>query len=202
MRSFYRQKFTPPFTESNFAANGGGAWDTLLGINTQDLQVPDDTATATDNTSYGDSIAAVSNQASAASDTTGTSGAYTSVEGSGTSGVTDTAANLLNNDLWGQSSFDNLLAGVSSMIATNSAQQAQLRFSLDAASTRGIHMDNVQSKISDTDVAHEVSNLARTQLLTQSASSAMAQTNLTAEGVIKALWGEPSSGIQWYKPGV
>ncbi len=189
------------FTESNFATNGGGAWDTLIGVATQDLQTTDESTTATDGTVYGDSTQVVATQASSGSNSAAASGAYTGAEGSGTSGVTDSAENLLNNDLWGQSSFDILLQGVSSMLANNAAQQAQLRFSLDSASTRGIHLANAESKISDPDVAHEVSNLARTQILTQSASSAMAQTNVTAEGVIKALWGEPSSGIEWYKPG-
>jgi flagellin-like hook-associated protein FlgL len=88
------------------------------------------------------------------------------------------------------------------MIATNSAQQGSLRRDLDSVTARSASLSALSGAITDTDVAHEVTALAKTQLLNQSASSAFAQTNVSAEGVVKALWGEISSGVDWYKPEV
>jgi flagellin-like hook-associated protein FlgL len=86
------------------------------------------------------------------------------------------------------------------MLAANAAQQSSLRRSLDSVNARSASLSALNDSITETDVAQEVSSLAKSQLLSQSASSAMVQTNVSAEGVVKALWGEISSGIDWYQP--
>ena len=86
------------------------------------------------------------------------------------------------------------------MIATNNTQQSSLRRGLDSVNSRASSLTALSESITEADVAYEVTSLAKSQLLTQSASSAFAQTNVSAEGVVKALWGEISSGIDWYQP--
>jgi flagellin-like hook-associated protein FlgL len=200
------------FSKSDFTTNGGGAWDTLIGAATVNLEITDAAALAAldaalntpavDNSteySTGDS-----NTGTPASGSTSTVDANASLdptgsEGEGTANATMTAKEILGKN-WGVHSFEALYSGVSAMISNNSIQQSALRNSLDAVTSRGISMVALEDKITGADVAHEVASLAKSQLMNQSASSALAQTNLTAQGVIKALWGEPSSGIEWYKP--
>jgi flagellin-like hook-associated protein FlgL len=121
-------------------------------------------------------------------------------EGAGTEGFTQTPQDILDPNKWGVASFDALYSGVASMIADNYIQQGALRAGLDSVTSRSASMTALGNQITGSDVAHEVASLAKTQLMNQSASSALAQTNLSAQGVIKALWGEPSSGIDWFKP--
>lgn len=196
------------FAQSDFLSNGGGAWDTLIGSSNLDLAIKDqatldalqaaaDTPPVDnpDNYSTGGSSETFPSTPTAPVVST----ASKSAEGIGTDGVTQAAADILS-DRWGVASFETLYSGVSVMIANNYIQQGALRASLDAVTSRGESMTALSSQITGTDIAHEVASLAKTQLMNQSASSALAQTNLTAQGVIKALWGEPSSGIEWFKP--
>lgn len=101
---------------------------------------------------------------------------------------------------WSASDFESLTNAVSAMLANNSAQQESLQNGLDMLKARDTGFATATSQITDSDVAHQLASLAKFQLVNQSASSAMTQTNLSAQSVIKALWGEPSSGIEWYKP--
>ncbi len=164
------------FTQSDFLGNGSvnGGWDTLLGALFSEASVDFNTPKPDP-------------------------GSPAKTYRGGASDITGSPKGLIGPD-WGLSSFQALQEGAAAMIATNASQQAMIRLSVESISSRGSYLDSALSKISDADVAHEVANLARTQITTQAASSAMAQTNLAAEGVVRALWGEPSSGIEWYQP--
>jgi len=198
------------FSQSDFTTNGGGAWDTLIGSSTKKFLIDDPAAldalnaalnsVRNDNSEYG--TGGEEKTTTGNEDTTTTPSASlapTGSEGEGTAGATMTAKEILGKN-WGVNAFETLYEGVSTMIANNSIQQNALRSSLDAVTSRGASMAALNDQITGTDVAHEVASLAKSQLMNQSASSALAQTNLTAQGVIKALWGEPSSGIEWFKP--
>jgi len=188
---------------SDFLTNSG--WDTLIGSPYADT-TPDPGATITSTTgsnsptdpgtSYGVGGAPVVINSP---DPTPTH-SFVGQEGYGSEGVTDKARNLV--DVWGTASFDSLITSVSSMLAENASQQNTLRHGLDSLSARSADLTALNGAITDTNLAHEVTTLAKTQLLNQSASSAFAQTNVSAEGVVKALWGEISSGVDWYKPEV
>lgn len=200
------------FTQSNFISNGGGAWDTLIGTDAIDLTVTGGTVTSTgtgttaptDNAVFGSNTSSVSQQTSSlpttSSDSVEISGEQIGTEGYGTKDRTVSPKDIINNDVWGVTAFESLLQGVSTMIATNSAQQNSLRRGLESVNSRTSSLTALSGSITEADVAHEVTSLAKSQLLNQSASSAFAQTNVSAEGVVKALWGEISSGIDWYQP--
>lgn len=202
------------FTQSNFIANGGGAWDTLIGTDMINLEVKDGslpatgtgTTAPTDNAVFGTDTSAVSQNASSQSNTSTSSvqidGTQVGTEGYGTEDSTAEPKDIINSDVWGVSAFDSLLQGVATMIATNNAQQSSLRRGMEAVNSRTSSLTALSGSITEADVAHEVTSLAKSQLLTQSASAAFAQTNVSAEGVVKALWGEISSGIDWYQPEV
>lgn len=196
------------FTQSDFLSNGGGAWDTLIGSSNLNLAITDqatlDAIQAAANTPPPDnpdnySTGGSSETFPSTPPVAVVSTPARSAEGIGTAGVTQKPEDILG-EKWGVSSFETLYSSVSTMIANNYIQQGALRASLDSVTSRGASMTALSSQITGTDVAHEVASLAKTQLLNQSGSSALAQTNLTAQGVLKALWGEPSSGIEWFKP--
>jgi flagellin-like hook-associated protein FlgL len=202
------------FSQSNFIANGGGSWETLIGTNVIDLSVtssPKGTKLPSGNTAPTDTETVYGNDPTAVSEEVANiipvtpeqieiSGLPIGTEGYGTKDITDTSKNIL--DFWGVSSFEPLLASVAMMTAANAAQQNTLRHGLDTINARNVDLEALNGAITNTDLAHEVTTLAKTQLLNQSASSAFAQTNVSAESVVKALWGEISSGIDWYKPDV
>lgn len=200
------------FTQSNFISNGGGAWDTLIGTDAIDLTVTDGTVTTTgtgttaptDKAVFGNNTSAVSQETASlpktSSDAVEISGEQIGTEGYGTKDRTVEPKDIINNAVWGLTAFDSLLQGVATMIASNTAQQSSLRRGLESVNSRTSSLSALNGSITEADVAHEVTSLAKTQLLTQSASSAFAQTNVSAEGVVKALWGEISSGIDWYQP--
>lgn len=163
-------------------------------------QTLDNGQPAGDDTSYGNTDSDVTSGSSSS----GTSGSGVSnllevSEGQGTKNKTDTAKNLLENG-WVSTAFIQLLEGTSSMLAENGALQTALTFAVDSITNRSQENSEFYSKITESDVAKEVATLAKAELSTKSSSSAMTQTNVTAEGVLKALWGEPSSGIEWYQP--
>jgi flagellin-like hook-associated protein FlgL len=112
----------------------------------------------------------------------------------------DTTSSTPSFEKWTVSDYESLQNGVAGLLATNSAQQSTLRGAIDLLKARDSASTSAVGQISDSDMAHEVAFLAKSQLINQSASSAMTQTNVSAQGVVKALWGEPSSGIEWYKP--
>jgi len=194
------------FTQSDFLSNGGGAWDTLIGSSNLELTITDKSTLDAIETAAGSTPADGGDYSTGGSTSTPPTptppvvpDSSKSAEGIGTAGVTQKPADILGGRR-GVSSFETLYSSVSMMIANNYIQQSALRASLDSVTSRGASLTALSSQITGADMAHEVASLAKTQLMNQSASSALAQTNLTAQGVIKALWGEPSSGIEWFKP--
>jgi flagellin len=90
---------------------------------------------------------------------------------------------------FGQAGFDTLLQSVSSMLAQNGAEQSRVQSALDQARTRRIHTEAADGRISDVDVAREVTRLSRTNIQMDATRSVMAQANVLAEIALKILSG-------------
>ena len=199
---------TVSLTQSNFLANGGTSWDELVGITTSNVELSASEAAEAEaaeaskgNTDeYSDTLGGLTNSgAGNGKNNNSASGDVSSSAGLGTTNYTDTAENLLKSG-WVSSTFTQLLEGTASMLAENGSLQTALSLAVDSITNRAQGSSDFYSKITESDVAQEVASLAKAELSTKSTSSAMTQTNLTAEGVLKALWGEPASGIEWYQP--
>ena len=186
------------FSASNFLADSG--WDTLIGSPFPDVTPDADADIDKVKTDGSDYVSGGGSASQGSAQSSSLTPVLVGKEGNGTEYTTDTARNIV--DVFGVASFDALLTSVSTMLAENASQQNTLRHGLDSLNARSADLTALNGAITDTDLAHEVTTLAKTQLLNQSASSAFAQTNVSAEGVVKALWGEISSGVEWYKPEV
>jgi flagellin len=101
-------------------------------------------------------------------------------------GVTSSTVNVAD---FGQAGFDTLLQSVSSMLAQNGAEQSRVQSALDQARTRRIHTEAADGRISDVDVAREVTRLSRTNIQMDATRSVMAQANVLAEIALKILSG-------------
>ena len=90
---------------------------------------------------------------------------------------------------FGQGGFNVLMESVSSMLAQNGAEQRRVLSALDQARTRRIHTEGADSRISDVDVAREVTRLSRTSIQMDATRSVMAQANVLGELALKLLGG-------------
>jgi flagellin len=108
---------------------------------------------------------------------------------SGTVGATDTPANLINETLWGSSSFQILIQDLATMISVNGAAQSRLLFALDSVRNQQVNFEQAVSRMADTDVAAETSKLARSNVLVQSGASMVSQANNSANTLLKLIEG-------------
>lgn len=108
---------------------------------------------------------------------------------SGTTGVTDTPANLIDETLWGSSSFQVLIQELATMIADNGAAQSRLGFALDSVRNQRVNFEQAASRIRDTDVAAETTALARSNVLVQSSAAMVSQANASANTLLKLIQG-------------
>ncbi len=90
---------------------------------------------------------------------------------------------------FGQAGFDTLLQSVSSMLATNGAEQSRVLHALDQARTRGGSLEAAGSQVSDVDVAREVTRLGRASIQMDAARSVMTQANVLGELAVRLLGG-------------
>ncbi len=90
---------------------------------------------------------------------------------------------------FGQAGFDILLQSVSSMLATNGAEQSRVLHALDQARTRGGNLEAAGSRVSDVDVAREVTRLGRTSIRMEASRAVMTQANVLGDLAVKLLGG-------------
>lgn len=88
---------------------------------------------------------------------------------------------------WGIDSVKYLIQGASQMLANCGATESRLRFALDSVSSQGINLEAAKSRISDVDVAQESVELAKSQVLLNSASASLRQANSASDVVLKLL---------------
>ena len=84
-------------------------------------------------------------------------------------------------------SFNALIQSVANMMATNGAEQSRLNFAIDKLRTKATAFTEARSRISDVDVATEVTRLNRSSVLLQSGASMLTQANVSNELALKLL---------------
>lgn len=84
-------------------------------------------------------------------------------------------------------SLDALIQNVATMMATNGAEQSRLNFAIDNLRTKATAFTEARSRISDVDVATEVTRLNRSSVLLQSGASMLTQANVSNELALKLL---------------
>jgi len=111
----------------------------------------------------------------------GFSAPYTGLEG-----ISDTPANLVDpNVLGGASFFEGMTQEISQLISENGSQRRRLKGALEHSQQEGISTVSAYSRIADVDVAKELTQLTRTNILMQSGSAMMSQANVAAQSVLK-----------------
>ena len=85
------------------------------------------------------------------------------------------------------SEIDAAITGVSSARATFGAVQNRLEHSLGAAASSQENLTAAESRIRDVDMAEEMVNLTRMQILQQSGTAMLAQANQSPQSVLKLL---------------
>jgi flagellin len=103
----------------------------------------------------------------------------------GSAGQTDTAQGLV--DFSNEGLFQSLQDIVATMMATNGAEQSRLNFAIDNLRTKATAFTEARSRISDVDVATEVTRLNRSSVLLQSGASMLTQANVSNELALKLL---------------
>ena len=76
---------------------------------------------------------------------------------------------------------------MATMMATNGAEQSRLNFAIDKLRTKATAFTEARSRISDVDVATEVTRLNRSSVLLQSGASMLTQANVSNELALKLL---------------
>jgi flagellin len=90
---------------------------------------------------------------------------------------------------FGQSGFDMLLESVTTMLATNGAEQSRVLHALDQARTRGGNLEAAGSRVSDVYVAREVTRLGRTSIQMDASRAVMTQANVLGDLALRLLGG-------------
>ena len=86
---------------------------------------------------------------------------------------------------FGQAGFDTLLQSVSSMLATNGAEQSRVLHALDQARRRSGNLEVAGSRVSDVDVAREVTRLGRASIQMDASRAVMTQANVLGELAVR-----------------
>ena len=87
----------------------------------------------------------------------------------------------------GMSAITADLQGLATMRAKNGAYQSVLNYSYNNASLGKMNMEAARGRIIDLDIAEESSNFARANILSQAASSMLAQANNSSSSVLQLL---------------
>jgi flagellin len=102
--------------------------------------------------------------------------------------ISDTAANLSDpSKLGGQSFYAGLSEEIGSMLAANAAQQQQVDASLSWARDRQVSGSAALSRVSDVNVALELTHLNRANMLVSSGVAMFTQANVAAQSVLRLL---------------
>jgi flagellin len=172
-------------TQTDFLTQGAGALLALLGSSAQDFESSSAPA-QTDETGYGSETSTPS---------TTLTGQIVGEEGWGTEATNSPQALVQ----WGVAPLNSLLSSMSALLSINASQQQRVTDAIDGLKSRNFDLESAESKITDIDVAHEVLNLAKSNMRTQAGTAAMAQANASADSVARALYGGAGAGIQWYQ---
>lgn len=89
----------------------------------------------------------------------------------------------------GQSGFSTLLEDVNARLARNGAEQSRLGIALDHLRQRTVDSERAGSRIYDTDVAVEVTKLARQNILSQTILASRTQSNVLSDVALRVLGG-------------
>ncbi len=90
---------------------------------------------------------------------------------------------------FGQSGFAVLVEDVNARLARNGAEQSRLGVALDHLRQRTVESEKAGGRIYDTDVAVEVTKLARQNILAQTVAASRTQSNVLSEVALKVLGG-------------
>jgi flagellin len=89
------------------------------------------------------------------------------------------------NVLGGASFFEGMTQEISQLISENGSQRRRLKGALEHSQQEGISTVSAYSRIADVDVAKELTQLTRTNILMQNGSAMMSQANVAAQSVLK-----------------
>jgi flagellin len=107
----------------------------------------------------------------------------------GNPGVTDSYESLAG-PFWGSESFDSLTQDLATSLASNGALQSRISFAMDSVRSQRVAFEQSASRIGDTDVATEVTRLARSSILLQSGAAMMTQANASGRILLKVMEGK------------
>ena len=79
------------------------------------------------------------------------------------------------------------IQSLATMRATNGAQQSRLSFASDLLAINKVNLEAANSRIIDVDVAAESANLARLNILQQSGTAMLAQSNQSKQAILRLL---------------
>ena len=103
-----------------------------------------------------------------------------------TAGVSVSSVSAANTSL---TSLDNAISKIASFRAGFGAHQNRLDASINNLTTLQVNTDAAKSRIEDADFAAETSNLTKSQILSQAATSMLAQANASKQNLLALLQG-------------
>jgi flagellin len=93
----------------------------------------------------------------------------------------------------GQTGVQNAIRDLSNLMVVNQSEQTQLRLNLDRVREKIVSTEAAVSRVSDVDVAGELSVLARTDMQLRGAIATKTQSNVFADSALKLLSGQDFS---------
>jgi len=124
----------------------------------------------------------------------GTTGATAAAQGAATGGFSATDLGVTAVDLSTQAnastaitSIDNAIKAVSTARANLGALQNRFEHTINNLNTTNENLTASESRIRDTDMAQEMTNFTRTQVLTQAGTAMLAQANQSTQSILKLL---------------
>jgi flagellin len=84
-------------------------------------------------------------------------------------------------------SISTAIQNVATMRATNGSEQSRFNFASELVTTNKANLEAATSRITDVDVAHESTQLARWNILVQSGTAMLAQANQSSQIALKLL---------------
>ena len=105
----------------------------------------------------------------------------------GVGSLTSTSITSLGSASLTASTVTTALQNVATMRAKNGADQNRMTFAGEVLTTNKANLEAATSRISDVDVAHESTQLARWNILVQSGTAMLSQANQSAQSVLRLL---------------
>lgn len=98
-----------------------------------------------------------------------------------------TVEELVDEAQFGQTGFRFVVEGLARRLASNQAEQSQLRLNLEKVREKILGTDMAVSRVTDVDVASELSVLAKTDMQLRGSIAARTQSNVFADSALKLL---------------